>query len=854
MALNLLVRGGADFSGIQREMARTQRTMSAFQTNVSGIMKKVGFAFAGIGISKIVKDSLGAASELEGAMMGLSSIIEGQGRNFAKANAFIQEYIKDGLVPLTDAVTTYKNLASRGYNDEQIQITMSRLKDSASFGRQASLSLGEAVRSASEGLKNENSILVDNAGVTKNVAKMWDEYAKSIGKSRNDLTQQEKIQAEVNGIMNETQFQVGDAAKYTTTYAGRVAALNKTLRDVKVNLGNAFMPIANIILPLLQTLANGLARITAIFAQFSKALFGKANVSKQAKDTTKQAVAVGDLGDATEEAGKQAKKAQGSLAGFDEINSLSDSASSGTDGDSAAGGIGSNIDVPEIPEVDTSGVDEISTKVKEMADKVKSAISDVVRFLSENKDIIISVVGGIAGAFALIEFGGLLSQLPLLASAIGALFSPMLLIGAGIATLIGSFIYLYRTNEDFRNSINDVWTDISKTMNSIVNDTLKPIFNYMINDFLAPIGKAFKDYILPVLAELFIGIGKILNDILKLLQSTIDNVWDIVKPGLDLVKTIIIDVLEIIKKLWDKYGNDLIENVREFIQGLQETFQLIWDNIIDPIIKPALEMLTWLWEKHLKGLVEQIGEFIMKCVNGALEIYNGFIKPIADYLIITLGPAFSNTVNFIIDLFGTFIAFMSDNVKALLKMLGGIVDFIVGVLTGNWKKAWQGLVDVFKGIVEMISGIFKGVLNLTIDVINAAIRGIVNSINGLVQKAIALANSVPGINISFSALEAPQIPKLAKGGITNGPMHAIIGDNPGGREVVSPLGDLMDMIASAVGSAMMAANQFSGGSSQSKSGGDIYIQMDGYTLIRAINPYQASEQSRLGSSTIIQTT
>lgn len=40
---------------------------------------------------------------------------------------------------------------------------MDRFKNSAAFGRQASLSLGEAVKTATEGLKNENSILVDNA-------------------------------------------------------------------------------------------------------------------------------------------------------------------------------------------------------------------------------------------------------------------------------------------------------------------------------------------------------------------------------------------------------------------------------------------------------------------------------------------------------------------------------------------------------------------------------------------------------------------------------------------------------------------------------------------------------------------
>jgi hypothetical protein len=129
---------------------------------------------------------------------GLNSILTGQGKSFNNAKAFLQDYVKDGLVPLTNAVTTYKNLTLRGYNEDQIQKTMNALKNSATFARQSTYSLGDAVQLASEGLKNENSVLVDNAGVTKNVAKMWEDYAKSIGKSSTALTQQEKIQAEVN--------------------------------------------------------------------------------------------------------------------------------------------------------------------------------------------------------------------------------------------------------------------------------------------------------------------------------------------------------------------------------------------------------------------------------------------------------------------------------------------------------------------------------------------------------------------------------------------------------------------------------------------------------------------------------
>jgi hypothetical protein len=243
-AKNLIIRGGADFSGVKKELDKTQKNLTSFQKGLGKTMVGIGALFGGIAIAvgATIKSAIQPASELESAMLGLQSILEAQGRSFTKANRFIQEYISDGLVPLTDAVTAYKNLTARGYNDEQIQQVMSQLKDAASFGRQSSYTLGEAVRSATEGLKNENSVLVDNAGVTKNVAKMWDEYARSIGKSRNELTQQEKIQAEVSGILKETQFQVGDAAKYTKTYAGRLAMLSKTLQDIKVTIGNALKP------------------------------------------------------------------------------------------------------------------------------------------------------------------------------------------------------------------------------------------------------------------------------------------------------------------------------------------------------------------------------------------------------------------------------------------------------------------------------------------------------------------------------------------------------------------------------------------------------------------------------------
>ncbi|MHC1696457.1 MAG: hypothetical protein AB9835_14560 [Eubacteriales bacterium] len=325
---NLMVRCGADFSALTEGSKKGQKSVQTFQKNVSGSMGKVKAVFGKVAIAAAAafsvgaivnfgKQSVQAATDLSNAMIGLQSIIDGQGRSFSQAKAFINEYISDGLVPATEAITAYKNLALRGYDDSQIQQVLVALKDSAAFGRQASYSMGEAVASASEGLKNENSILVDNAGVTKNVAKMWEDYAKSIGTTANKLTQAQKIQAEVNGILEETRFQSGDAAKVAKTFSGQIQKLQFNFNSLKVAIGNAIMPLAERVLPVINNVVTMLTRLAERAALVSELLFGK-KISI-ASSGTKAAESQSDLAESIEEADKAAK---GALASFDDLNVL----------------------------------------------------------------------------------------------------------------------------------------------------------------------------------------------------------------------------------------------------------------------------------------------------------------------------------------------------------------------------------------------------------------------------------------------------------------------------------------------------------------------------------------------------
>ena len=122
-----------------------------------------------------------------------------------------------------------------------------------------------------------------------------------------------------------------------------------------------------------------------------------------------------------------------------------------------------------------------------------------------------------------------------------------------------------------------------------------------------------------------------------------------------------------------------------------------------------------------------------------------------------------------------FVKGISDLIGNVKTILVGIIDFIKGVFTGDWKRAWNG-------VVEILTGLFGGIKTLLKTPINAVI-GMINSIIGGFNKLRSIAGKS----------EVSKIPLLASGGVvTSG--SAIVGDaGPelltmmGGRAVVQPL-------------------------------------------------------------------
>lgn len=118
------------------------------------------------------------------------------------------------------------------------------------------------------------------------------------------------------------------------------------------------------------------------------------------------------------------------------------------------------------------------------------------------------------------------------------------------------------------------------------------------------------------------------------------------------------------------------------------------------------------------------------------------------------------------------------------RIFSGFIDFITGIFTGNWKKAWQGVVDIFGGIFDGIVAVAKIPINNMITLINGFIRGL---------GKVKVPDWVPGVG--GKGINISELPYLAKGGhLING--QAIVGEaGPellsvgNGKTTVTPLTD-----------------------------------------------------------------
>ena len=777
--LSLILNSDKFNSQLKNVDAQANTASSKISSTLSKIGKAVAVAFSVTAIVKFGKECLNVATETSNAWIGLNSILVGQGKSFQQAQKFINDYISDGLVPLNNAVTTYKNLAARGYSSEQIEKTMMALKNAATFGRQSTYSLGEAVQTASEGLKNENSILVDNAGVTKNVAKMWEDYAKSIGKTTNQLTQQEKIQAEVNGILEETKFQSNDAAIYTSTYSGKLAMLTQAFTNMKTAIGNVIQPIAKLFIPIITSAVNAVTRLfTALSGVMS--LFGlqadsvetvSSGIGDIATNAENASSAISGAGDSAKKTAKQLNN----LASFDNLNVLpqENDASSGSGGGSSGGtsGLTDSLDVTSTVKEDTTAFNGLIDRVKELANIFKAGFN--ISFGNTNFDGILTHLNNIKESIINIwtdpeVLNSANNWVNTLSYALGQAVGGVARIGTNIAeAFVGSIDkYLSQNVERIKSFITNMFNISSKDI--ALTGNLWQALGEISDVFKGDTAKQIGADIIAMFSNPFMSVVEICTKFVTdlkavFIQPIIDNT-DRIKTTfenlLQPIQTVTGTLAEAFTYVGDKWNEVYDAHIKPLMDslktGLSDTFGKfldIYNQYVVPVLDNIANKFNELWNTHLKPFVDNVAALVGSIADAITALWNNVLKPVIDWIVANVIPVLTPIIETIWNTILTVFGSITDTIGGIIQTLRGLIDFVVGIFTGDWNKAWEGIKTFFSGIWNAIKGIvstvwnaIKGVIETVINTIKAIITTVFNAIKTVISNIFnGIKNTVSNI-------------------------------------------------------------------------------------------------------------
>mgnify|MGYP005834764063 CR=1 FL=1 len=413
---------------------------------------------------------------------------------------------------------------------------------------------------------------------------------------------------------------------------------------------------------------------------------------------------------------------------------------------------------------------------------IGDAIQWLGGFIAKHKNIVVPAITAIGVALLALTYG--VPAIMGIASAIGALFSPVTLVIAAIALLYTAWVNNWGGMQEKVKAVIDwmmpyiqgiisffssidwgaVWNRITEEAGPILNG----LFN-VITQVFGTIGQVIQTS----LAAINQWWQKHGQSILTTVTTIFTGVWTLISQALSVVVNIVQQALTIIAQWWQQYGSSIINFVMSFVGSIIGWIGQLFA-FIQPVIQTALFWIQKIWNDSLSGVVQNVLAFVGKLVEAVTAIWNNFISPIVGWLVGTLGPIFSNVFQFVIDIVGNAINTIAGVLGGIFKILGGVIDFITGIFTGNWSKAWEGIKSIFGGIWDSIGSILKGVLNGIISAVNVVIRGL---------NKLKVPDWVPVIG--GSGINIPEIPMLASGGVVNHPTLAMVGE--AGPEAVIPL-------------------------------------------------------------------
>ena len=427
--------------------------------------------------------------------------------------------------------------------------------------------------------------------------------------------------------------------------------------------------------------------------------------------------------------------------------------------------------------------DSVSSFIEGLAD----SLNQLAEFVSANADTIadflIAFSIALAGIKAATGIANVITPVIQFISAVGPALGTLATVVGIVLAVVAALALLSSQSTKLADSISNAMSNVHQGF-STIGESLAGAFGQI----WASMQTTWTEHMQPMLVAL--------GDALAPVVDTVSSLWG------NLV-TILDTAFQSIAQMYTESIAPAIDSFLDGISSLCGLFESLWTEFVGPVIEYIGDGLSSLWSSTLQPIVSDVMSIIGSLIELVMALWNNILAPLLDWIIKALGPGLTNIFRDIWDIVSTVISNIGSILKGLLQIIKGVLEFLVGVFTGDWERAWSGIVQIFAGLWNTIASILVTVVNLIISVINGAISLIWNAIISVINLFLKVANTVGGwlgynLELGITA-SAPQIPTIsapsvamATGGVVTSPTNALIGE---GRydEAVVPLGNSPQM-------------------------------------------------------------